>query len=72
MNNNTEKTAVIALGSNMGNRLDMLRQAIRWLERGGFKVAAKSLVWETAPWGGNEPTALSEYVRYGKQRIGTA
>ena len=25
MNNNTEKTAVIVLGSNMGNRLEMLR-----------------------------------------------
>jgi len=63
MNNNTEKTAVIVLGSNMGNRLEMLRLAIRWLERGGFKVTAKSLVWETAPWGiTNQPRFLNMCV----------
>lgn len=45
------RTVVLALGSNMGNRLLMLEQAIGALSGSGFLISAKSRVWETAPWG---------------------
>lgn len=41
----------IALGSNMGNRLEMLRRALTEIESAGFEITAKSRVWETRPWG---------------------
>lgn len=41
----------IALGSNMGNRLEMLRRALAEIGNAGFEITAKSRVWETRPWG---------------------
>lgn len=46
-----ERKIAIALGSNMGNRLEMLRRALKKIEESGFAVTAKSRVWETMPWG---------------------
>lgn len=45
------KTVAIALGSNIGNRLQMLRRAMQSLSASGFRLTAASRVWETAPWG---------------------
>ena len=44
-------TVAIALGSNMGNRLAHLQQAINAIKLCGFQITALSSVWETAPWG---------------------
>lgn len=45
------RSAAIAIGSNLGNRLEMLRSAILEMECAGLEITAKSRVWETAPWG---------------------
>lgn len=50
---NRRKVA-IALGSNMGNRLEMLRRALAEIENAGFEITAKSRVWETRPWGNTD------------------
>ena len=42
--------AVLSLGSNMGNRLDNLRQAVILMKPLG-KVTKRSAVYETPPWG---------------------
>ncbi|HZS10099.1 MAG TPA: 2-amino-4-hydroxy-6-hydroxymethyldihydropteridine diphosphokinase [Blastocatellia bacterium] len=48
-------TAYIALGSNLGDRLEHLRAAVRALrERAGIEVTGQSRVYETAPVGGPE------------------
>lgn len=47
-----EKSKVlISLGSNTGNRLNMLMKALSELERNGFCIIDKSKIWETSPWG---------------------
>lgn len=46
------RTAVIALGSNLGNRLETLQGAVDALEdTPGVRVKAVSPVYETEPWG---------------------
>ncbi|MDT0381794.1 2-amino-4-hydroxy-6-hydroxymethyldihydropteridine diphosphokinase [Streptomyces sp. RKND-216] len=46
------KHAVIALGSNLGNRLETLQSAVDALaDTPGLKVKAVSPVYETEPWG---------------------
>jgi 2-amino-4-hydroxy-6-hydroxymethyldihydropteridine diphosphokinase len=54
------KTAVIALGSNLGNRLETLQGAIDALEdTPGVRVRSVSPVYETEPWGvepGSQPS----------------
>ncbi|MFC4033558.1 2-amino-4-hydroxy-6-hydroxymethyldihydropteridine diphosphokinase [Streptomyces polygonati] len=54
------KTAVVALGSNVGNRLETLQGAIDALEdTPGVRVRAVSPVYETEPWGvpaGSQPS----------------
>ncbi|MEU3458386.1 2-amino-4-hydroxy-6-hydroxymethyldihydropteridine diphosphokinase [Streptomyces sp. NPDC006733] len=53
--------AVIALGSNMGNRLETLQGAIDALEdTPGVRVKAISPVYETEPWG-VEPGSQANY-----------
>ncbi len=51
MPESTAKKALIALGSNMGNRLAHLQQAVNFLRNSGFRIDAVSRVWETEPWG---------------------
>jgi 2-amino-4-hydroxy-6-hydroxymethyldihydropteridine diphosphokinase len=53
--------AVIALGSNVGNRLERLQSAIDALaDTPGLEVKAVSPVYETEPWG-VEPGTQSSY-----------
>ncbi|MFJ6568625.1 2-amino-4-hydroxy-6-hydroxymethyldihydropteridine diphosphokinase [Streptomyces sp. NPDC091292] len=58
--------AVIALGSNLGNRLETLQGAIDALEdTPGLRVKAVSPVYETAPWGvdpASQPTYFNAVV----------
>jgi 2-amino-4-hydroxy-6-hydroxymethyldihydropteridine diphosphokinase len=60
------KTAVIALGSNVGNRLETLQGAIDALEdTPGVRVRAVSPVYETEPWGvppGSQPSYFNAVV----------
>ncbi|MFF2523963.1 2-amino-4-hydroxy-6-hydroxymethyldihydropteridine diphosphokinase [Streptomyces liangshanensis] len=58
--------AVVALGSNLGNRLETLQGAVDALEdTPGLRVKAVSPVYETEPWGvdaGSQPTYLNAVV----------
>ncbi|MFF4443587.1 2-amino-4-hydroxy-6-hydroxymethyldihydropteridine diphosphokinase [Streptomyces sp. NPDC001502] len=60
------KWAVIALGSNLGNRLETLQGAIDALgDTPGMRVKAVSPVYETEPWGvapGSQPSYLNAVV----------
>jgi 2-amino-4-hydroxy-6-hydroxymethyldihydropteridine diphosphokinase len=57
--------AVIALGSNVGNRLERLQSAIDALaDTPGLEVKAVSPVYETEPWG-VEPGTQSSYFNAG-------
>lgn len=51
MPESTAKKAVIALGSNIGNRLAHIQQAVNFLRISGFRITMLSRVWETEPWG---------------------
>jgi 2-amino-4-hydroxy-6-hydroxymethyldihydropteridine diphosphokinase len=51
--------AVIALGSNLGDRLANLRAAVAMLESTGFKVFERSEVWETSPVPADQPPYLN-------------
>ncbi|MCT4354538.1 2-amino-4-hydroxy-6-hydroxymethyldihydropteridine diphosphokinase [Streptomyces sp. Je 1-79] len=57
------KWAVIALGANLGNRLETLQGAVDALEdTPGLRVKAVSSVYETEPWGvepGSQPSYLN-------------
>lgn len=60
------KWAVVALGSNLGNRLETLQGAVDALEdTPGLRVKAVSPVYETEPWGvepGSQPNYLNAVV----------
>ncbi|WP_410537309.1 2-amino-4-hydroxy-6-hydroxymethyldihydropteridine diphosphokinase [Streptomyces sp. KL2] len=60
------KRAVVALGSNLGNRMETLQGAIDALEETpGVRVRAVSPVYETEPWGvepGSQPSYLNAVV----------
>ncbi|MGW1763870.1 2-amino-4-hydroxy-6-hydroxymethyldihydropteridine diphosphokinase [Streptomyces sp. NPDC002073] len=60
------KWAVIALGANLGNRLDTLQGAIDALgDTPGMRVKAVSPVYETEPWGvepGSQPSYFNAVV----------
>lgn len=45
------KQAVIALGSNIGNTLENLKEAVALLEENGCEVLAVSRLYQTEPWG---------------------
>lgn len=45
----TEHEVVIALGSNIGNRMNNFREALRLMKRGGVSVTRHSCLYETAP-----------------------
>jgi 2-amino-4-hydroxy-6-hydroxymethyldihydropteridine diphosphokinase len=56
------RRAVVALGSNLGNRLETLQGAIDALgDTPGLRVKAVSPVYETAPWG-VEPGSQPDYL----------
>jgi len=52
-------TAVIALGSNLGDRLANLRAAVAELEARGISVLQRSGVWETPPVPADQPPYLN-------------
>ncbi|MEG8276676.1 2-amino-4-hydroxy-6-hydroxymethyldihydropteridine diphosphokinase [Streptomyces sp. AHA2] len=60
------KRAVVALGSNLGNRLETLQGAVDALEdTPGVRVKAVSPVYETEPWGvepGSQPAYFNAVV----------
>ncbi len=60
------KHAVIALGSNLGNRLEILQSAVDALaDTPGLRVKAVSPVYETEPWGvdpGSQPAYFNAVV----------
>ncbi|WNI16067.1 2-amino-4-hydroxy-6-hydroxymethyldihydropteridine diphosphokinase [Actinacidiphila sp. ITFR-21] len=60
------RTAVIALGGNLGNRLENLQGAVDALEdTPGVRVRAVSPVYETEPWGvpaGSQPSYFNAVV----------
>jgi len=41
----------LSLGSNLGNRLNNLREAVNQLESHGIKTLEESTIYETEPWG---------------------
>lgn len=47
----SEHKVYLALGSNLGNRLELLKRALTRLRCMGIEITAKSRVWETEPWG---------------------
>jgi 2-amino-4-hydroxy-6-hydroxymethyldihydropteridine diphosphokinase len=61
------KHAVIALGSNLGNRLEIMQSAVDALaDTPGLKVKAVSPVYETEPWGvdpASQPSYFNAVVR---------
>lgn len=52
----------IALGSNLGDRLNNLRAAVGFLADEGITVTSKSSVWETAPVPPDQPPFLNAVV----------
>lgn len=55
---------IFGLGTNLGDRTANLDEAISRLEKAGFKLLAKSSIFETEPWGGIEqPDFLNACVK---------
>jgi 2-amino-4-hydroxy-6-hydroxymethyldihydropteridine diphosphokinase len=55
--------AYLALGSNLGDRLELLRSAVRLLsEADGIEVVRSSRVYETEPVGPSQPAYLNAVV----------
>ncbi len=49
-----EHAVLLSLGSNLGDRLGMLRRAVEMLKRNGAEITDLSRVYETMPWGVTE------------------
>ncbi len=65
----SRKTAFLGLGSNMGDRLRHLQNAVEALIRSGEKVACMSAVYETEPWGKKDQAAfLNQVIQVGTRR----
>ncbi|MBK7407855.1 MAG: 2-amino-4-hydroxy-6-hydroxymethyldihydropteridine diphosphokinase [Saprospirales bacterium] len=61
---NPRQQALLHLGSNMGNRLENLKEACRQLEQKAGRILQKSKVYETQPWGKtDQPDFLNMAVR---------
>ncbi|OUO93979.1 2-amino-4-hydroxy-6-hydroxymethyldihydropteridine diphosphokinase [Cloacibacillus sp. An23] len=54
----SDKRIFLAFGSNLGNRLEHLKAALKYLEEHGVRIESKSRVWETAPWGETDQPAF--------------
>ena len=54
--------AVLALGSNLGDRLENLRAAAAALEAGDFEITRVSSVWETRPVPADQPAYLNAVI----------
>jgi 2-amino-4-hydroxy-6-hydroxymethyldihydropteridine diphosphokinase len=54
--------AILALGSNLGDRAGNLRAAIDLLGERGVRVMRASSVWETAPVPADQPTFLNAVI----------
>ena len=52
-------TAILALGSNLGDRLANLRAALALLGEAHVEVARTSSIWETAPMPADQPAYLN-------------
>ena len=65
MDGQTIHTAFLGLGSNLGDRLATLQDAVDLLARRGVRAVASSRVWETEPMGGPEgqPAYLNAVLR---------
>lgn len=56
-------TVYLALGSNLGERLDNLNQALHFLSE-EVSISSHSAVYETPPWGvANQPRFLNQVVK---------
>ncbi len=58
MQNGFEALVFISAGSNSGDRLFYLREALRLLNGGFFRVDAVSSVYESEPWGFEDPVSF--------------
>jgi 2-amino-4-hydroxy-6-hydroxymethyldihydropteridine diphosphokinase len=57
-------TAFLHLGSNEGNRLDMIKSAISMIENKIGKVTAKSALYETEAWGlKDQPDFINQAIK---------
>lgn len=59
----------VALGSNLGDRLERLRDAVRGLRDGGVRVVAASSVYESAPAGHDDQPDYLNAVVVGATRL---
>lgn len=58
-----ENMVYLGLGSNVGNREEVLRKCRELLEKYNFKVVAASQLYETPPWGKtNQPGFLNQVL----------
>ncbi len=63
MNGGDHVTVFLGLGSNIGDRLSFLRQAVAHLQDVGLMLRATSSVYETEPWGlPDQPRYLNAVV----------
>lgn len=62
--NNPRQQAILHLGSNMGKRLEHLKEACQRLEFKAGRILQKSKVYETQPWGNpDQPDFLNMAIR---------
>ena len=54
--------AVLALGSNLGDRAGYLREAVHRLEESGWRVVRRSAIWETDPVPADQPAFLNAVI----------
>jgi 2-amino-4-hydroxy-6-hydroxymethyldihydropteridine diphosphokinase len=64
--------ALLGLGSNLGDRLETLQQAVRLLADRGVRAVASSRVWATAAVGGpaDQPEFLNAVIRVDPGALG--
>ncbi|MDA8172249.1 MAG: 2-amino-4-hydroxy-6-hydroxymethyldihydropteridine diphosphokinase [Nitrospiraceae bacterium] len=54
--------ACIGIGSNLGDRLQNCKRALRLLEQRGIRVKAVSGAYETKPWGGQSVAGQPDFI----------